>query len=134
MYTCMPYRLICTHVHHTRSNTTTAFTFSHHQHWGAGARRKFPIIGRCGCSGCCPQALILITRNEPAALVSMKHAPTMVGPHHQEQAIIISAPRRSSEPISNPLSRTHAGREPHLTGMDIVCSGRNHSRILKVYC
>ena len=54
--------------------------------------------------------------------------------HHQEQAIIISTPRRSSEPISNPLSRTHAGREPHLTGMDIVCSGRSHSRILKVYC
>ena len=82
MYTCAPYQLICTRVHHTRSSSTTAFTFSHHQHWGAGARRKFPIIGRCGCSGCCPQALILITRNEPAALVSMKHAPTMVGRHH----------------------------------------------------
>ena len=65
-------------------------------------------------------------------------APTMVGPtmvgHHQQQAIIISTPRRSQEPISNPLSRTHAGREPHLTGMDIVCSGRSHSRLLKVYC
>ena len=104
MYTCMPYRLIWTRVHHTRSSSTTAFTFSHHQHWGAGARRKFPIIGRCGCSGCCPQALILITRNEPAALVSMKHAPTMVG--HQQQAIIISTPRRSSEPIST-LSHAH---------------------------
>ena len=43
----------------------------------AGARRKFPIIGRCGCPGCCPQALILlITLNEAGAPVSMKHART----------------------------------------------------------
>ena len=35
----------------------------------AGAGRKFPIMGRCGYSGCCPQALVLISLNEAGALV-----------------------------------------------------------------